>query len=397
MYNIGELIALKTDEILDRWLDAIRKDRQIESTFGLSDTALGNSIPNVLKALESVLSKPTEDILEQVKDASLEHGTLRATQGYNAEEIAREYHLLRRTIFSMLKQGLLHCSAEETFDISQKIDEVLDYAVTKCFNSYVEERFVEFKQIQEQLTLTNDELSHLLETSKGNFSYLAHELKAPLTAVIGYSELLERFQPENREHKFGSRSVNVIERVLQGARHLLRIVNDALELSSFNASEIKLNIDSINICEWIERVVELMKPLAVKKELDLKVNCDRAPDSILTDGFRLQQILTNLVSNAIKYTDKGYVEIICETKGDERVSISVIDTGIGISPEDTKRIFEPYSQVYINQGRRANESTGLGLAIVAKLIELLDGEIQVSSEPDVGSTFTLILPMKLTL
>ena len=109
----------------------------------------------------------------------------------------------------------------------------------------------------------------------------------------------------------------------------------------------------------------------------------------------MQQILTNLVGNAIRYTDQGSVVISCYTLPNERWSIAVTDTGIGIATEDYDRLFEPYSQAFFNQGSRKHEGTGLGLAIVSRLVKLLQGEIQFVSEVGVGSTFTVILPINL--
>jgi signal transduction histidine kinase len=103
------------------------------------------------------------------------------------------------------------------------------------------------------------------------------------------------------------------------------------------------------------------------------------------------------VSNAVRYTEEGFIEISCNTLPGEKWCIAVTDTGIGITPEDEKRIFEPYSQAFFNQGRRKHEGTGLGLAIVSRLVKLLQGEIQLVSEVRVGSTFTVTFPIKIQI
>jgi hypothetical protein len=259
----------------------------------------------------------------------------------------------------------------------------------------MEARLQELEQLQSQLTLTNQELTRLIEASKDNLSYLAHELKTPLTAVIGYSELLLRLQKQNANADMASPSLQSIERVLQGGRHLLRIVNDSLEFSRYESAQIKLNLEWINVCSLITRVSEMLEPLAQAENLQLKLDCDRAPTKILTDAFRLQQILTNLVGNAIRYTDVGFIEIRCESLPDDKWRFSVTDTGIGIDVSDCDRIFEPFSQAFLNQGQRKHEGTGLGLAIVSRLVKLLQGEIDLVSEVGVGSTFTVTLPIKI--
>ncbi len=381
---------------MEQWIEAVRKDRRIESSVDLSDTALGNSLPKLLHSIAKVLEHPHNDVFRTIAHGSLDHGDLRARQGYDAAEIAQEYSLLRRIIFSALEPYLRQGSPQEIIEIFCQIDTVLDEAISLCFKSYVQARLHELEQLQSQLTLTNQELTRLFEASKDNFSYMAHELRTPLTAVIGYSELLLRLQ-QNVNAETASPTIRSIERVLQGGRHLLRIVNDSLELSRYEAAQIKLNLEFIDVCSVINTVIEMIEPLAQVQGLQLKIECTNAPKKVLSDAFRLQQILTNLISNAIRYTDEGFIQISCQTLPDEQWCFAVTDTGIGIASEDCDRIFEPFSQAFFNQGSRKHEGTGLGLAIVSRVVKLLQGEINLNSEVGVGSTFTVTLPINIHL
>jgi hypothetical protein len=214
--------------------------------------------------------------------------------------------------------------------------------------------------------------------------------------VIGYSELLLRLQ-QNLKTESASPTIHSIERVLQGGRHLLCIVNDSLELSRYEAGQIKLNLEVIDVRSVITTVSEMIEPLAQAEGLQLKIDCTNAPSQVLTDAFRLQQILTNLLGNAVRYTEVGSIKISCQSLPGKKWFLAVTDTGIGIAPEDQNRIFEPYSQAFFNQGRRKNEGTGLGLAIVSRVVKLLQGEIQLVSEVGVGSTFTIILPINIQI
>ncbi len=381
---------------MEQWIEAVRKDRRIESSVDLSDTALGNSLPKLLNSIAKVLEHPHDDVFRTIAHGSLDHGDLRARQGYDAAEIAQEYSLLRRIIFSVLEPYLRQGSPLEIIEIFCQIDTVLDEAISLCFKSYVQARLHELEQLQSQLTLTNQELTRLFEASKDNFSYMAHELRTPLTAVIGYSELLLRLQ-QNVNAETASPTIRSIERVLQGGRHLLRIVNDSLELSRYESAQIKLNLEFIDVCSVINTVIEMIEPLAQVQGLQLKIECTNAPKKVLSDAFRLQQILTNLISNAIRYTDEGFIQISCQTLPDEQWCFAVTDTGIGIASEDCDRIFEPFSQAFFNQGSRKHEGTGLGLAIVSRVVKLLQGEIHLNSEVGVGSTFTVTLPINIHL
>src|ERR671932_1827283 len=257
MLDISKILAEKADTIIEKWIEAVRQDRRIESSINVSDTALGNSLPVLLKSIAAVLAH-SEKGFQKVADGSLEHGRLRAKQGYEADEIAQEYSLLRRTIFSVLAPHCLKGSPEEIILLFSKINTVLDEAISVCYKSYVQERFNELEQIQSQLTLTNQELNRLVESSKDNLSYLAHELKTPLTAVIGYSELLQRLQRDKLNAESDSLSLRRIERVLQGGRHLLHIVNDSLELSRYEANQIQLKLEWIDVHSIMAAVSEIL-------------------------------------------------------------------------------------------------------------------------------------------
>ncbi|HEY9749471.1 MAG TPA: ATP-binding protein, partial [Allocoleopsis sp.] len=126
----------------------------------------------------------------------------------------------------------------------------------------------------------------------------------------------------------------------------------------------------------------------------LVVDCDRAPTKVLTDPLRLQQIVTNLLSNAIRYTESGTIWLICESLGDRQWSLVVRDTGIGIAPGEQALIFDPFYRAE-NNGMQVPDSTGLGLAIVSQLVNLMQGKIELTSQLGVGSTFTVTLPREI--
>jgi len=125
------------------------------------------------------------------------------------------------------------------------------------------------------------------------------------------------------------------------------------------------------------------------------VDCSLAPEKVLTDSLRLQQIVTNLVSNAIRYTERGKIQLICQKLGENQWAIAISDTGRGIAPEDQTRIFEPFFRVGSDEQPYLPDSTGLGLAIVAQLVKLLQGKIELVSQVGVGSTFTVIFPLEI--
>lgn len=396
MINFGQLLEEKTEAIAQKWVDAVIGDRQIHSSDNLDRIAIENHVKNVLTALATVLDQAQENDIESIAKASLVHGVLRAKQGFEPTEIAREYHLLRSTILDYLRGDLLQGSPEEVFRAMSIVNTVVDAAISQCFKSYVGERFQELEQLQNQLSLTNQELTRLVRASQDNLSLLAHELKSPLTSIIGYSELFMR-QQRSAKVKDTVSSLEHIERVIRSGRQILRLINDALEFARYETGKMRLQLESIDVKTVIKTVVEVMQPLADSRGLLLVPDCNNAPNRVLTDPFRLQQILVNLVSNAIRYTKTGSISIECSLLADDSWIISISDTGVGIAPEDQSRIFDPFTRAILSDQQHPPDSTGLGLTIVSKLVELLQGEISLVSQIGVGTTFKVVFPLEVKL
>jgi signal transduction histidine kinase len=395
--DFSQVLAEKTDTILNKWIVAVRKDRRIESADELSYTAIKDHIPDVLQAMVTVLSTSQDSDIQSVVTASFQHGAIRAEQGFDPIEIAREYHLLRTVIFDAIQADLLKGTSVEIIRSMRLIDTIVDEAIARCFKSYVEERLRELRQLQASLTLHNEELTRLISANQEYLSQLAHELKHPLTSIIGYSDLFlrqQRRKTEIKDKKDNYTNLEHIERVLRNGRQLLHLINDVLELSRYEAGQIKIKLAPTDVRELIDNVCEMLEPLAVAKNLQVVIDYDRAPEKLTTDSFQLKQIITNLISNAIRYTESGTVIIMCQVLDNQRWAIAVSDTGIGIASENQDQIFEPYFRVSATDRPYLPDSTGLGLAIVSRLVKLLQGEINLASQVGVGSTFTVIFPLE---
>jgi len=393
MIDFSQSLTDKTDTIIQDWVTSVRLDRQIETADRLSRLAIEDHIADLLRAMVIVLSQFQQSRLKPIIEASFIHGSLRAEQGFDPEEVAREYKLLRDVIFTTLEPELLQATSAEVMRAMRLIDVVIDEALAQCFKSYVQERLQELQQLQSSLTEHNQELSRLVREHQDNLSHLAHELKNPLTSIIGYSDLLLRQHQQDKVEKDTFSSIKSIERVLQNGKHLLRLINDALEISRYEAGHMELSLEVINVREAINNVWEMLQPLADAKKIIVTIDCDRAPEKVYIDVLRLQQIVTNLLSNAIRYTTAtGSIKLSCEKIDRDHWAIVVADNGMGIEEQDQARIFDPYFRVNSNNNADT-QSTGLGLAIVSRLVKLLEGEIEVISNIGDGSTFTVILPL----
>ena len=408
--HFKQLLVEKIDTIINNWVEAVRQDRQISSADDLPHSAIRDHLPDVLMAMATVLSQSQDSDIQSIVQNSLEHGVLRAAQGFAPTEIAREYRLLRQVIFSTLEADLLKSTVREVMRVYSVIDATIDEAIAQCFKSYVDERLWELQQLQNQAELTNQELTRLLRANQENLSQLAHELKNPLNSIIGYSELILRSSRKNLEVQDTFPHLQHIERVLRNGRQLLRLINDKLEISRYEAGKMTLNPVPTDVYALISDVIEMLQPLASEKELQMVVDWNSACadssatfreglrstcalEKVLTDPLRLQQIVTNLLSNAIRYTESGTVKLTCQMLSDKQWSIAVSDTGVGIAPEDQSRIFDPFFRAG-NNNNYVPDSTGLGLAIVSQLVKLMQGKIELVSQVGIGSTFTVILPLE---
>jgi signal transduction histidine kinase/ActR/RegA family two-component response regulator len=229
------------------------------------------------------------------------------------------------------------------------------------------------------------------DAAKTNFlATMSHEIRTPMNAVLGTADLIAREEI--------SPTVRARVDTMRGAgRLLLAILNDLLDLSKIEAGRMEVERVAVNPEALLRDVEALWRPRADDKGLTLSLVLDPGlPPAIETDPVRLQQILFNLVSNALKFTEAGAVTITARVRvspaGTRRLVIAVTDTGIGIAPDHRERIFSPYAQADSAIGRRFG-GTGLGLAIGRRLAEALGGELGVASTPGAGSCFTLSLPL----
>ena len=392
--DLAQKLIDSIKQITNDWIEAIVQDELITSSSKLKFTSIKDHIPELLEAIFLAFAGRNNIDLDNLDgDRGGKHGFSRAIQNFDIEEIAREYYLLKQILFEKLHPELLASSPPEILDAIASLNQIIDRIMANSFKSYTQRKLNQLENLHRQLLLTNQELNRLIKDRQGNLSYLTHEIKNPLTSIIGYSDLFLR-QQKIKPVDNTINNLSHIEQVLAQGRKILRLVNDTLEISSYSKGTIKLTPRLVDVCELLDTVVISLKSAVEAKGLDLVVGCTPEPLKIQTDSLRLQQIISNLVSNAIRYTDSGKIEVFCERVTDDRLKIIVSDTGIGISSTDYKRIFEPYFRVTRSDNCLIPEGIGLGLAIVAQLVDLLDGEIQLESQIDVGSTFTVVVPIQ---
>jgi two-component system phosphate regulon sensor histidine kinase PhoR len=228
------------------------------------------------------------------------------------------------------------------------------------------------------------EIQNLARTKKDLVLNVSHELRTPLTAIKGYAEALEEVADEQTK--------NYVLTIIRHTDRLIRVVEDLITLATLEEKAVAPEVEKVDLKDIAENVVTIFEPKAKEKGLLLRLEADPGLPDIDGDPFRLEQMLVNLVDNAVKYTDKGKVEVILR-KENGRATIEIVDTGIGIPEEDRTRIFERFYVVDRSRSRKAG-GTGLGLSIVKHIVSLHGGEVICRSRPGDGSRFIVLLPLR---
>jgi len=267
-------------------------------------------------------------------------------------------------------------------------------AALRAANAQLAQDLVDRQRSAHELHLKNVELeaatlrAQSADRVKSAFlATMSHELRTPLNSIIGFTAILlqELAGPINPEQR------KQLEMVRNSSRHLLALINDVLDISKIEAGELKVRREPVGLREVIEGAVAVVRPLAERKRLAVAVSVGHGVDEVLGDRRRVQQILLNLLGNAVKFTASGGISISAELEAG-RACVRVADSGIGIPAEDLPHLFTPFRQVDTGLARE-QEGSGLGLAICRRLAELMDGSMAASSEPGRGSVFSLTLPV----
>jgi signal transduction histidine kinase len=251
----------------------------------------------------------------------------------------------------------------------------------------VRERTRDLEQANRDLTEAKNAAESADRLKSIFLATMSHELRTPLNSIIGFTGILL----QKLAGPLTAEQTRQLKMVQGSSRHLLALINDVLDISKIEAGQLTVAHQPYDLRESVHQVIRTMTPTAEQHGLSLDVEIAPEVGTMLGDRRRVEQVVMNLVSNALKFTEQGGVTLRCGVE-DGHVVVSVRDTGIGISPEDQSRLFRPFEQIDSGLSRK-HEGTGLGLSISRRLIELMDGTISVESEPGVGSCFTFTLPL----
>ena len=262
------------------------------------------------------------------------------------------------------------------------------------------------KQSEAQLHQTNQELAHATRLKDEFLANMSHELRTPLTAILGMSEILH----QKAVGELNAQQHQYIEIIFNSGKHLLTLINDILDVSKISAGKLELDISTVSVGDLCGSSLVFIKELAIEKHIQLTTSLSPNLGSIEVDERRIRQVLINLLNNAVKFTPVGgqvslevqILELGCDENSQDHLALgdfavwiafSVIDTGIGIAPDDQAKLFQPFIQIDSSLNRKY-EGTGLGLALVKQIVELHGGFVSLTSQLGQGSCFTVHLPYR---
>ncbi|MBD2253502.1 hybrid histidine kinase/response regulator HrmK [Nostoc parmelioides] len=267
--------------------------------------------------------------------------------------------------------------------------QLMERSAEQCVKALVHLKKIQSLQHKSQnLGISNQELERTNQLKNQFLANTSHEIRTPLSSIIGFTHLLlaQGYDPtRERHHEY----LNIIQ---SSGKHLLALINDILDLSKIEANQLEVQWEKVNVPELCQNVLTLIKEKAANKGVKLSLELDPNIKTFVADPLRLKQMLLNLLFNALKFTSQGTVGLKVSLQ-DSFIHFTVWDTGSGISPENLALLFQPYFQIP-NSSVAQHEGTGLGLVVTRKLAEIHNGFVEVESQVDHGSRFTIILPLQ---
>jgi signal transduction histidine kinase/ActR/RegA family two-component response regulator len=260
--------------------------------------------------------------------------------------------------------------------------------LNEALEGRVQERTMQLELANSELELAIEEARNANQAKSAFLSSMSHELRTPLNAILGFAQILAADNmpttPEQKKEFAGH--------ILKSGRHLLTLINEILDLAKVEAGALTLSMEPVGLAEVLAECRDMIAPLAATRGIRVHFPAAGAPEHILVqaDRTRLKQVLLNLLSNAVKYNrEGGEVVVDCTACGAERLRLSVRDTGMGLRPDQVAALFQPFNR--LGQENGAQEGTGIGLVFTKRLVQMMKGEIGVTSTPGVGSTFWIEL------
>jgi hypothetical protein len=390
--RLAEYLESQRKAITQQWLDAVRADPLAEASNDLTHRQLLDRLPNLFGELwRFLLGRDAGQLSGAAKADAREHGALRWEQGYRIEELLRELHLLRRILLSTFVTAFAEVNpdfnrAAET-TARNLVEDFFSAAILSSVRQFLTEQQEQIADYASRLETSNQQLetnNAQLKEIAGSRTQLtrtvAHELRNFLRVFSTALNALQELAPQS----------DLVQKAQLQTADMGKLVDQLLEYSAVLGSAPSLKGEGFELRPLFDELVESFSPVAQSKRLVLRGEFDSRLSSVSNDRLKVRQIATNLLSNAVKYTESGEVVLTFSLVDEDRWTIAVLDTGIGIARKDQERMLEESERA----GETVGPATDLGLTIVKELAAQLDGVVRLTSKTGVGSRFEVELPLR---
>ncbi|MDQ6528958.1 ATP-binding protein [Flavobacterium sp. LHD-85] len=369
--------------VLQRYVDYLNSNIPDDSTNTLSKKASDSILANSKKLLSSVKLKA-----EKKKESlNFEENKLLQNEIAISDQLRKILRIIEREIIiNSIKNNSLKEKSLKRVNEIVTASAVIGLLLTVFFSILIVSDYSKSQLYKKQLEIANFKTKNLLKSREQLISTVSHDLKTPLSTIVGYSELLGNSDVNTKQSYF-------VKNIKNSSEYITQLVQDLLDFSQIEAGKISIEKVPFSLPEIIEDVARNIQTVYKQKDIDLIINVDdQFQKRIVGDPFRLKQILTNIIGNAYKFTEEGHIRIAAYANDEQFFTISIQDTGIGIEKANQKLVFEEFAQA--NEGiEKKYGGTGLGLSICQKIISILGGSLSLESIFGKGSTFTIQLPL----
>jgi signal transduction histidine kinase/CheY-like chemotaxis protein len=370
--------------VLRKYVDYLNQNIPDDSTNTLSKEASDSILANSKKLLTSVKLKA-----EKKKESlNFEENKLLKNEIAISEQLRKVLRIIEREIIiNSIKNNTLKEKSLKKVNEVVMASAIIGLILTLVFSILIVSDYSKSQLYKKQLEIANFKTKNLLKSREQLISTVSHDLKTPLSTIVGYTELLGNSKVSEKQSYF-------VKNIKNSSEYITQLVQDLLDFSQIEAGKITIEKVPFLLAEAINEVAKNIQTVYKEKSINLIINVDeRLHSRIVGDPFRLKQILSNIIGNAYKFTEEGYIKINAyRTTGDTSFIISIQDSGIGIEKQNQKIVFEEFAQANENIEKKYG-GTGLGLSICQKIIAILGGNLKLESEFGKGSTFTIELPL----
>ncbi|MBZ4037280.1 response regulator [Flavobacterium sp. 17A] len=369
--------------VLQRYVDYMNSNIPDDSTNTLSKKASDSILANSKKLLSSVKQKA-----EKKKESlNFEENKLLQNEIAISDQLRKILRIIEREIINnSIKSNSLKEKSLKRVNEIVTASAVIGLLLTLFFSILIVSDYSKSQVYKKQLEIANFKTKNLLKSREQLISTVSHDLKTPLSTIVGYSELLGNSDVNTKQSYF-------IKNIKNSSEYITQLVQDLLDFSKIEAGKITIEKVPFFLPETIEDIARNIQTVYKHKNIDLIINIDeKFQKRIVGDPFRLKQILTNIIGNAYKFTEEGHIRIAAFANDDQFFTISIQDTGIGIEKANQKLVFEEFAQANENIEKEYG-GTGLGLSICQKIVAILGGSLGLESIYGKGSTFKIQLPL----